>query len=169
MTTKADFEADEWALIVRTPRWVVAGASAAQRDIGFRTDREIEAGYIATAKGHSDNPFVTAVATETMMIFDSRDVVGAGDQATLASLSSTNATDREAGLAAVLEQVAAVTRLMASKAEPADAKAYRRWLVEITDVVITAARSNDILGFGGQIVTTSEQRFRDRLVLTLQQ
>jgi hypothetical protein len=34
--------------------------------------------------------------------------------------------------------------------------------------VIRAARSGDILGFGGQLVTPSERSFRDRLVLTLQ-
>jgi hypothetical protein len=35
-------------------------------------------------------------------------------------------------------------------------------------VVIAAARSNDFLGFGGQLVTESEQRFRDRLALVFQ-
>jgi hypothetical protein len=57
--------------------------------------------------------------------------------------------------------------MLAGKADPADAAAYRRWLLAITDVVISAARTGDILGFGGQLVTASEHRFRDRLAAVL--
>lgn len=158
MTTKADFTEQEWDLLVQTPRWVVAAASAAQRDLAYRTNHEIEQGFVATANGRqSGNPFVIEVAAETMKIFDGGGVVGAGDFA-----------DREAGIAAVLDRVGSVVRLLAEKVEAEDAKAYRRWLVDITDVVITAARSNDFIGFGGELVTKSERTFRDRLVLTLQ-
>jgi len=157
MTSRADFEPGEWDLLVQAPRWVVAAASAAQRDLAYRTDHEIEAGYVATAKGSiSENAFVTGVAAETMKIFDSRTVVGATDFA-----------DRAAGVSAVLERVASAARLLAEKAQPADAEAYGRWLLEITEVVITAARSKDILGFGGQLVTEKERDFRERLAQTL--
>ncbi len=158
MTTKADFTAEEWDLVVQTPRWVVAAASAAQKDLAYRTNHEVEQGFVATANGrHSGNPFVTEVATETMKVFDSRTVVGA-----------TDFHDRAAGIASVLERVATVRALLAEKATPEDAKAYRRWLVGITDVVIAAARSHDFMGLGGELITRLEQSFRDRLVLTLQ-
>ncbi len=68
----------------------------------------------------------------------------------------------------MLEKVGAVNRLITAKADPSDVAAYRKWLVSITDVVISAARTGDFLGFGGQLVTPSEHTFRDRLVLTLQ-
>jgi hypothetical protein len=93
-----------------------------------------------------------------MKVFDSRSVVGA-----------TDFHDRKAGLTAVLEKVAEVATLLAARAAPEDARAYRRWLVGITDVVIAAARSHDVLGFGGELITASERSFRERLVLTLQQ
>jgi hypothetical protein len=158
MTAKADFTAAEWDLLVTTPRWVVAAASAAQRDIPYRTDHEIEQGFLATANGrHSGNPFVTEVAAGTMQIFDSGTVVSTADF-----------QDRAAGITATLDLVTAVDGLLAEKADAEAARAYRRWLVDITDVVIAAARSNDFLGFGGQLVTTAEQGFRDRLVLALQ-
>jgi len=158
MTTRSDFTEAEWELLVQTPRWVVAAASAAQRDVAYRTNHEIEQGFVATAKGrHTGNAFVTEVAAETMKIFDNQAVVGATDFA-----------DREAGIQAVLDRVASVVELLAAKAAPEDAQAYRRWLVDITDVVITAARSNDFLGIGGELVTRAERSFRDRLVLTLQ-
>src|SRR5262249_55664593 len=138
MTSKADFAPDEWQLLVQTPRWVVAAASAVQRDLSFRTQQELDAGYHATAKGsYADNAFVTEVALETIKIFDSSTVVGPADFA-----------DATAGVASTLERVGTLSRLLADKADPADAEAYRRWLLQITDAVITAARSKDVLGFG---------------------
>jgi hypothetical protein len=157
MTSRADFTDEEWDLVVAAPRWVVAAASAAQRDLAYRTDHEIEQGFVATAHGRcAGNDFVTAVAAETMKIFDSRTFVA-------------DFEDRSAGLDATVNRVAAVVELLAARASAEDAKAYRKWLVEIADVVIRAARSHDILGFGGELVTASERGFRDRLVLTLQQ
>lgn len=158
MTTKANFAGDEWELVVQLPRWVVAAASAAQHDLAYRTNHEVEAGFVASAHGRqSGNDFVTEVANECMRIFDNRGVV-----------AGTDFTDRNAGIDAVLEKVGAVNRLVTAKADADDVTAYRKWLVAITDVVISAARSGDFLGFGGQMVTASEHSFRDRLVLTLQ-
>jgi hypothetical protein len=158
VTTRANFADDEWDLVVQLPRWVVAAASAAQHDLAYRTNHEVEAGFVASAHGrHTGNAFVTEVAGECMRIFDNRGVI-----------ARTDFTDRHAAIDSVLEKVGAVNRLITVKADPEDAVAYRKWLVSITDVVITAARSGDVLGFGGQLVTASEHNFRDRLVLTLQ-
>lgn len=158
MTTKSDFGADEWNLVVELPRWVVAAASAAQHDLTYRTNHEVEAGFVASAHGRElGNEFVATVAVETMTIFDRKAVI-----------AGTDFGDRDAAIASVLEKVGVVNRLLTAKAAGDDAKAYRRWLVEITDVVIRAARSGDVLGFGGQFVTASEHTFRDQLVLTLQ-
>jgi hypothetical protein len=158
MTTRADFGDDEWAHLVQLPRWVVAAASAAQRDLAYRTKIEVEAGFVASAHGReTGNPFVTEVAADTMRIYD--------DRSTVAEIEF---TDREAGIASVLDRVRAANQTLKAKADVVDAMAYRRWLLTITDIVISAARSGDFLGFGGQLVTASEQRFRDRLALTLQ-
>ena len=75
--------------------------------------------------------------------------------------------DRNAAIDSVLERVASVVAIVNAKADPADAAAYRQWLADISNVVISAARSGDFLGFGGQLVTASEHSFHDRLVLTL--
>ena len=81
MTHRADFSPDEWELVVQTPRWVVAAASAAQHDVGYRTNHEIEQGFVATAHGRdTGNAFVTEVAAETLKVFDNRAVVGSTPQ-----------------------------------------------------------------------------------------
>jgi hypothetical protein len=157
MTSRADFAADEWDLLAQTPRWVVAAASAAQHDLAYRTNHEIEQGFCATAHGRqSGNDFVTEVAAETMRIFDNRTVVGAADFA-----------DPAAGIDTALAKVTAVAGLLAEKVTPPDAEAYRTWLVDITDVVIRAARSHDFMGLGGELVTKAERGFRDRLTAAL--
>lgn len=158
MTTKAQFAHDEWEHLTQLPRWIVAAASAAQRDLAYRTNIEVEAGLIASAKGReSGNAFVTEVAADTMRIFDNPSTVTAIDF-----------HDRDAGLASVLDRARTVNQLLKTKAEVSDAMAYRRWLLTITDIVIKAARTGDILGFGGQRVTALEHDFRDRLLLVLQ-
>jgi hypothetical protein len=144
--------------LVRLPRLVVAAASAAQRDLAYRTNIEIEAGLVASARGRdSKNAFLAEVAAETLRVFDDRSVVRAVDF-----------TDQEAGIAAVLEMAGAVNEVLGAKAAAADAKTYQRWLLAITDVVIAAARTGGFLGFGGRKVTESERRFRDRLAAKLE-
>jgi hypothetical protein len=158
VTTRADFSSEEWDLVVRLPRWIVAAASAAQNDLAYRTKIEVEAGFIASADGRElGNPFVTEVAMQTMAIYD--------DSAGIEKISF---DDREAGIVSVLDRVRVVNQLLKQKADVADTMAYRRWLLSITGVVISAARTGDILGFGGELITKSEYRFRDRLVLVLQ-
>lgn len=158
MATRADFTGDEWDGLVQLPRWIVAAASASQRDRPHRTKIEVEAGLIASAHGRdTGNAFVAEVAADTLRIFDEPAMAGAVEFA-----------DVESGLAAVLDRVGAANRMLAAKTGPTERMAYGRWLLAITDVVIAAARSNDFLGFGGQLITESEQRFRDRLALVLQ-
>src|SRR5687768_3560949 len=118
----------------------------------------MEAGFIASAKGGElGNAFVADVTAETMRVFD-----------TPATVAAIEFRDRAAALVEVLERVRAVNHLVKNKAEIPDAMAYRRWLLAITDVVISAAKTGGFLGLGGALITPSEQRFRDRLVLALQ-
>ena len=143
VTTRAGFAADEWDLVVRLPRWIVAAASAAQQDLRYRTNIEVEAGFIAAADGREiGNAFVTEVALQTMRVYDDR-----------SNLHTIEFDDRETGIKSVLERVRVVNTLLKEKVEVGDAMAYRRWLLTITDVVISAARSGDFLGFGGTMVT----------------
>ncbi len=159
VTTRADFAQDEWERLVRLPRLIVAAASAAQKDAAYRTNAEVEAGLVASARGReSKNAFVAAVAAEALRIFD--------DRSTLDGVSFGNI---EAGIVVVLDRVASANDALRAKADSADAAAYRAWILKIADVVISAARSGGFLGFGGRRVTEAEKRFRDRLAAVLMQ
>ena len=158
MTTKTQFAMDEWQNLTQLPRWVVAAASASQQDLAYRTNIEVEAGLIASAQGRqAGNDFVTEVASDTMKIFD--------DKATVRAIDF---HDRDTAIATVLDRVRDVNQLLKAKDDAGDAIAYRHWLLSITDVVIAAARTGDVLGFGGQRVTALEHDFRDRILQVLQ-
>ena len=154
MTAVADFTEEERNLLVRLPSWIVAAASAAQHDNAARTRSEVEAGFVAVANGRqSPNPLVVEIASLTMGVFD--------DKRAAVDVST------GAGIDGVLDQARAAWQLLRTKANAADASAYGRWLLDITDDVISAARSDDVLGFGGLLVTPAEQQFRDRLAQLL--
>lgn len=144
---------------MRLPRLIVAAASASQKDAAYRTNIEVEAGLIASARGReSKNAFVAAVAAEALRVFDDR-----------STLEGVSFADIEAGIVAVLDRVASANDALRANAESADAAAYRAWLLKITDVVISAARSGGFLGLFGRRVTDAEKRFRDRLAAVLSQ
>jgi hypothetical protein len=157
VTTRAQFTHDEWDGLVQLPRWVVAAASAAQRDRPYRTKIEVEMGLIASAQGRErGNTFVAEIADETLRIFDDRSVA-----------RDIEFTDTGAGITEVLDRVGRVDALLAGRADAVDLVAYRQWLLAITDVVISAVRTGDFLGFGGVLVTEAEHAFRDRLATVL--
>jgi hypothetical protein len=158
VTTRADFTDEEWDRLVQLPRWVVAAASAAQRDTAYRTNIEMEAGYLASAKGReSENAFVAEVAADAMRIFDNK-----------ATVKAIEFSDRAGAIVSVLEQVRETNQMLKDRAHVSDAMAYRRWLLTLTDIVISAARTGGFLGFGGEVITSNEMLFRDRIVLALQ-
>lgn len=71
--------------------------------------------------------------------------------------------DPRAMIEDVLNRAASAARLLATKVDEGEAGAYKHWLVEITENVVGAASSGGILGLGGDQVSDSERRFRDRL------
>ena len=150
VTALGSFTLAERDLLVRLPRWIVGAASAVQPDNATRTHRELEAGFLAVANGRlAGDPFLTEVANGSLAIFDEEGPVDT------------------AGVDAVLEKAGDAWRLLRARVTAAEAVAYARWLLDITDEVINAARSDGVLGVGGVLVTPAEQRFRDRLALVL--
>jgi len=157
MTGRATFSDEEWNLLVNLPRWVVRAASASQRDNARRTFIEVEAGFLSIAEGRTlGSDLVKEIAQHTMAVFDQPR--GRPEDAGMLVTDS----DTEAGLAAVIDHAQAAVAVMAAKA-PADASAYRRWLLAISDEVVSAAKSHDTFGIGGVYVTESEETFDRRL------
>lgn len=150
------FSDDEWGLLVGLPQSVLTAASAAESDGARRTRTENAVGLEAMAAGReSASPLVAAIAGEL--------VSRVGDPEAGEELPAIEPTNPQAVIAGVLERARAASTLLARKVDEGEAGAYKHWLIEIAEQVVTAASTGGLLGLGGDIVTESERRFRDEL------
>ncbi|MBO4210146.1 hypothetical protein [Micromonospora echinofusca] len=150
------FTDEEWGLLVGLPQAVLTAASAAESDGTRRTMAENAAGLDTISAGReSGSPLVAAVATEL--------VARVGDPEAGEELPVIAPSDPQALIDDVLGRARAAASLLADRVDEGAAGAYRHWLVEIAENVVTAASTGGILGIGGDVVSDSERRFRDRL------
>jgi hypothetical protein len=150
----------EWGLLVGLPQSVLTAASAAESDGTRRTLAENAAGLEAIASGReSASPLVTAVAGEL--------VSRVGDPEVGEELPAIEPPDPAAYIDDVLDRARKASQLLSSTTDEGEAGAYKHWLVTIAEQVVTAAPTGGILGVGGDVVSDSERRFRDRLATVL--
>lgn len=147
MVATAEFTPEERNLLVRLPRWVVGAASAAHTDRAARTRREIENGFLSVAAGRQlGNPLVAELADACLKIFD--------EDLKLSGIDPYTTEGRDL----VLQYAKMAVDILRAKAEPIDATVYRRWLLSITDDVITVVKT-----FGGAQIHPDDRAFRQRL------
>ncbi|ROO59427.1 hypothetical protein EDC02_1225 [Micromonospora sp. Llam0] len=158
--TELGFSDEEWGLLVGLPQAVLNAASAAESDGGRQTRAENAAGLETISAGReSASPLVTAVAGEL--------VSRVGDPETGEELPVIEPADPQALIADVLARARTAARLLADRVDDGEAGAYKHWLVGIAEQVVGAASTGGVLGIGGETVTESERRFRDRLAHVL--
>jgi hypothetical protein len=158
---QSNYSDEEWGLLVGLPQAVIAAAAAAEADSTRRTQTEWNAGLTALGDGRdSPSPLVREVATELVARVGDPE---AGEEPAVIELP-----DPEAGIADVLDRAQVAGALLAAKAQSADAEAYRYWVVTIAEEVVSAAKSGDVLGIGGERVSEPERLFRDSLAAALE-
>ena len=147
MAATPEFTAEERNLLVRLPRWIVAAAIAAHPDSAAKARQEANNGFLAVANGRRlGNPVLADIAAEALKVFDEGTASSGVDPAT------------PQGSETILQYARMGVGFLRAKAEPVDASAYRRWLLAITDDVIT-----DIRAIGGVHVHPDQKAFRERL------
>ena len=161
MDTEPKYTDEEWGLLVGLPQSVLIAASQAEHDGSRKTREEWTVGMTAIADGRgSSSDLVRTVAADV--------VARQGDITDGEEPPIIEFPDRDAGLADVIDRAKAAHELLSAKAEPADAEAYRFWVITITDGVVGAARSGGVLGLGGDQVSPAERSFRDQLATVLE-
>jgi hypothetical protein len=160
LRTQLGFSDDEWGLLVGLPQSVLTAASAAEPDGARRSLAESSAGLDAISAGReSASPLVCAVAAEL--------IARVGDPEAGEELPPVAPADPAASIADTLGRAADAARLLALRVDEGEAGAYKHWLVEIAEQVVTAASTGGVLGIGGEPVSDSERRFRDELAAVL--
>jgi hypothetical protein len=160
MTSQLVYSDEEWGLLVGLPQSVMMAAIFAESDNPNRTASESSAGLDAIAAGRdSGSTLVRDVALELFTRL--------GDPETGELPPTMDMGSREVDPGEVLVRARTATDLLAAKAGPGEAAAYRHWLVSLADQVVNAAKSGGFLGIGGSWVSESERRFVDELSTVL--
>jgi hypothetical protein len=149
MTSKQDFSDQEWTRIRRAP--LVAGMAISLADPGgpIEVAKESMATLRSATVPPSQEELLTAVALEVQALAQQRQHPlgefrpGSGQQ--------------------VLEELRGVNELVAAKATPQEAEAFRRWLVAAAQAAADAAKEGGFLGFGAEQVSAGEQQMLDQV------
>jgi hypothetical protein len=156
MTSQRVYSDEEWGLLVGLPQAVMMAAVFAESDSTNRTASESSAGLDAIAAGcDSGSTLIRDVALDL--------VTRLGDPETGELPPVLEVGSRAVDPGEVLDRARSATDLLAAKAGPGEAAAYRHWLVGIADQVVNAAKSGGFLGIGGSWVSESERLFVDKL------
>jgi hypothetical protein len=146
------FTAEEWTLLRLAPSLVAGGTAAADPSGLFSSVKESFAGAKTMAeafKTHSGLELFTALAADRSIpgMPDPKSMLGEGTrEQQMANLKT-----------AVLERVKSAAALVAAKATPDEAQAYRSMLVSVAEHAANASKEGGFLGFGGVRVSEAEK------------
>ena len=154
MAKQDAFTAEEWTLLRLVPSLVSGGTSAADPSGIFASIREATAGAAGMAEAFKANSALElfgALAADKSIpgMPDPKSLLGEGSrEQQMANFKS-----------AVLDRVKAAVELVARKATPAEAAAYRAMLAGVAQKAAEASKEGGFLGFGGVRVSDAEHAF----------
>ena len=148
MAGKADFAADEWSLLCKSPMLAGMVVVAASPSGPFGVIKEMVAmgKLIAETKAKGGDGLVSAVVNE----ITTREGIERAKPTEIQGKSPDQAR------AFALDQLKQVATLLRQKA-PGDATAFSQWLQEVAERVASASKEGGFLGFGGTLVSEQEQ------------
>jgi hypothetical protein len=144
MTTKSEFNAEEWERVARAP--ALAGVLVALADRGgtFRESLALGKAYTAARSEGGSELIEQLVASPPSLDPQS---VKQPDQ--------------------IPEHIREAVRTVEQKATPEETEDYRQFILRLADVVAHAHKEGGVLGIGGKEVSPEEQEALDRLSSTL--
>jgi hypothetical protein len=155
MATKADFTDEEWARLERAP--IVAGMAISLADPGgpieaFKETNASVRSILDTALAEGQNELVESVAKSGAEKARAR-------QNPLGDFKPRGAQAGDE----ILSELSAVNQLVAEKATPEEAEAFREWLLGTAQRVAEAAKEGGFMGFRAERVSEGEQHMLERL------
>lgn len=145
MTTKADFNAEEWSTVAEGP--VVAGmiVITAQRGGTLRESLQLGKAYAEARQSQGSSELLDGIVSEQPQVSPAR--------------YQTPEELREQGLARLREAV----ELLRQKASPDEVEDYKRFVVELAERAAAAHKEGGFLGIGGQEVSDAERAAIDEI------
>ena len=154
MAKQDAFTAEEWTQLRLAPSLIASGVAASDPSGLFASLKEAAAG----ARGMAD-AFKTGGNLELFAALAAdRSIPGLPDPKSMIGEGSRD-QQMQNFKTAVLERVKSASELVARKASPEEASAYRRMLVDIAGKAADASNEGGFLGFGGVRVSDKEKAF----------
>ena len=144
MTTKSEFNGEEWERVSRAPALAGVMVALADRGGSFRESLALGKAYAAAKRDGGSELLEELVASPPSL---NRESIGQPDQ--------------------VPEQIGEAVKLVEEKATPEEAEEYRQFILRLADVVAHAHKEGGVLGIGGKEVSEEEQAALDMLSSTL--
>jgi hypothetical protein len=150
MTTKADFNAEEWATVVEGP--VYAGMHVLSADRGGTLRESLAMGrvYQEARGGQGQSELLDELVKSPPSIDPDRVREAGGDIATVAS-----------------ERLREATGILDGKATPEETDAYKRFVMTVAQAVAGAHKEGGFLGVGGKQVSDAENQALDEISMAL--
>jgi hypothetical protein len=145
MTTKTEFNADEWERVARAPALAGLMVMLADRGGTIRESVALGRAYAEARRDGGGELIEQLVASPPQLDPQS---VGKPDQ--------------------IPEQIRQAVQTVEQKATPEEAQEYRQFVLRLADVVAHAHKEGGVLGVGGKDVSQEEQAALDQLSSTLQ-
>lgn len=146
MTNKADFNAEEWATVVDGPLYAGMHVISADRGGTLRESLAMSRVYQHAREHHGESELLDELIKSPPTI-DQERVRGAhGNIGPLAD-----------------EQLRKAMEVLGAKATPAEADAYKRFVMTVAQAVAGAHKEGGFLGFGGKEISDAENQALDEI------
>lgn len=150
MTTKADFNAEEWSTLVEGPLFAGLSVVAAERGGTIRESLAIGKAYAAARQQHGENPLLDEIVSSPPALDPNKVREAGGDVRQFAT-----------------SRLQEAVTIVESKANDQNAEAYKRFVVTVAEAVANANREGGFVGIGGKPVSEKEQAAVDTIRSTL--
>jgi hypothetical protein len=144
MTTKSDFNAEEWDRVAQAPAFAAFMVMLAERGGAIRESIAVGRAY-AEARGDRGSELIQQLASSPPQ------------------LNPSQFAQRDQLSSELPERIDAGITLVDQKAGPDEAREYREFVLHVADVVAHAAKEGGVLGIGGKEITEQEQAVLDDL------
>ncbi len=153
MTTKTAFTDEEWVRVRRAP--FVAGMAISLADPGgpIEMAKETMATLRAATSPSSREQLLTDVALDLQAEAKQHHNPLADFKPSKGALAGQE----------ILDELREVGGLVAAKATPEEATAYKEWLVDVAQAAADAAKEGGFMGFGAEQVSQREQQMLDQV------
>ena len=149
MTKKADFNAEEWSLLLEAPPIAGMIVAVAERGGMIRETMSMGRAYAEARQRHDGSELLEEIVSAQPGLDPQR--------------FQSVAQLRSAGL----QQIREATELLESKATNEEAEGYKRFIVTVADTVAHAKKEGGVLGIGGKQVSAQERAAIEEIASTL--